>query len=422
MSAAQHNWATNIRFQTTDYHEPESLSELQAIVGGAARVKVVGSRHCFNDIADTAGALISLERMDKSVTFDHARQTATVNAGIRYNELCPILHEAGYALPNLASLPHVTVIGACATATHGSGDRNGTLSTAVSGLEMVMANGEVRTFTRRDEERFDGMVVALGALGAVTKVTLDLVPAFTMQQDVYEALPVDALEAHFDAIMAGGYSVSLFADWRGETVNQLWCKQRLPDGQPQPAAATLHNARLATEEHHPLDGVDPAPCTQQRGVAGPWYERLPHFHIRSTLVGGDELQSEYFVAREQGMDALRAVRALQPYAHEFFKVTEVRSMAADRLWLSMAYGRDTIGIHFSWHNRWPQVARFLPRVEEALAPFRARPHWGKLFTMAPAQVQALYPRLDDFRALRQELDPGAKFLNSYLEKYIGPVG
>ena len=420
MSATQRNWATNIPFGAVNFHTPATVADVQKIVRGAAKVKVVGSRHCFNNIADSTGDMIWLGGMDKRVVIDAERRTATIDAGMTYVELCPILHAAGWALRNMASLPQVTVMGACATATHGSGDGNGNLATAISGLEMVTADAEVVTLARAQEgERFNGMVVALGALGVVTKVTLDLVPAYQMQQAIYEMMPLSQVYAHFDEIMGSAYSVSLFTNWQQPAVNQVWRKHVLSNGQAQSTEGEFFGAKVATVKHHPVDAFGADPCTEQNSVPGPWYERLPHFHIRSTLVGGDELQTEYFVARHHAVDALKAVAQLQPQMAPFLKLTEVRSMRGDNLWLSMAYGQETIGIHFSWHNRWPAVAQFLPVLEESLAPFQARPHWGKLFTMSPARVQSLYPKLADFQTLRRQLDPQGKFQNAYLEKYIG---
>lgn len=416
--STQLNWATNIPYTAANYHAPQSVADVQEIVRGAAKVKVVGSRHCFNNIADTNGDMIWLGAMDKGVAIDHQRQTATIDAGMTYVELCPILHQAGYALRNMASLPQITVIGACATATHGSGDKIGNLATLVSGLEMVTADGTLLPLSRADE-RFAGAVVALGALGVVTKLTLDLVPTFDMQQAVYEMLPLSEVYANFDAIMSSAYSVSLFTDWRQPAINQLWRKQRVQDGQSVDFEPSFYGAKLAIADHHPVDAFDADPCTRQMGIPDSWFERLPHFHIRSILTGGDELQTEYFVARQDAVKALQAVEKLQPQMAPFLKLTEVRSMSGDNLWLSMAYGQETIGIHFSWYNRWPAVAQFLPVLEESLAPFGARPHWGKLFAMTPERVQSLYPKMADFQALRGELDPHGKFRNAYIETYIG---
>jgi xylitol oxidase len=414
-----HNWSKHVQFRKTSYQCPETVEQLQEIVRSAAKVRVVGTGHSFNELTDTPDTLISLDRLDKTVAFDHDRRTATVSAGINYIALAPLLHQAGYALPNMASLPHITVIGAAATATHGSGDRHGNLATHVSGLEILKADGELVQLSRaQDGDRFEGAVVALGGLGIVTKVTLDLIPAFTMQQQVYQNLPLSDMAAHFDAIMGQGYSVSLFTAWQNKIVDQVWIKQALPDDQALPPAPTLFGATLATEERPPVEGGFTDGLTPQRGIPGPWYERLPHFHLQSTLTGGDELQTEYFIAREHAVEALLAVESLNAEMAPFLKISEVRSMAADNLWLSMAYQQDCIGIHFSWFNRWAQVSEFLPVLEARLAPFRARPHWGKLFTMPPAQVSAHYDKMSDFRDLLAEFDPQEKFCNAYLERYI----
>ena len=415
----QQNWATNVQFQATNYACPETIEQLQEIVRKATKVSIVGAGHSFNDIADTTGTQISLARLPKTVTFDRTRHTATVNAGMTYIELVPILHREGYALPNMASLPHISVMGACATATHGSGDTNGNLATQVAALEMVNAAGELVQLTRtQDGERFNGAVVSLGALGVVTKVTLDLVPAYTMQQQVYRWLPLADMAAHFDEIMGGGYSVSLFTVWQAKMINQVWIKQVLADEQPLPVAPTRFGATLATVDFNPVDAYAADPCTTQRSIPGPWYERLPHFPIRSIMGGEDERQTEYFVAREHAVAALLAVEALREQMTPFLKASEVRSVAADKLWLSPAYAQDCIGIHFSWFNRPAAIAQFLPVLEAQLAPFHARPHWGKIFAMAPEAVCARYERMADFQALVAAFDLHGKFSNSYVEKYL----
>lgn len=419
MSRAKQNWATNIQFSSSRVHAPETVEELQSEVRRAAKVKAVGSCHSFNGIADTDGTLISLERLETSIAIDRVGHTATVNADITYSELCPLLDREGYALRNMASLPHITVAGACATATHGSGDANGNLATEVAALELVKADGElVQLLREQHDDSFAGMVVSMGSLGIVTKITLDLIPAYTMQQQVYENLPWQALENYFDEIMASGYSVSLFIDWRKDSINQVWVKQILPDKEAAPVESDFFGASLATGDRNPVDDRPAVSCTTQRGLPGPWYERLPHFHIRSTLTGGGELQSEYFVPREVAVEALLTVNALRDQMTSFLLLCEVRSVAADELWMSPAYARDCIGIHFSWYNRWDEVSRFLPLLEARLAPFQARPHWGKLFTTSAEQLRNLYPRLPDFQTLLNTCDPQQKFGNSFLSQVL----
>jgi len=417
MSLHHQNWSGHAPFHAARFHQPTTLAELQEIVRGAEKVRVIGARHCFNDIADTTGDLISIDQMDKTISFDHEQRTATVNAGITYGELAPHLHAAGYALHNMASLHHITVIGACMTATHGSGDRSGNLATAVSGLEIVTANGDLITLSReKDGDTFNGAVVALGALGVVTKVTLDLLPTFSMQQDVYERLPMHHLDDSFDAIMSAGDSVSLFPKWQTDTIDTVWVKHWLPDGVAKTVPTTFFDAPLASH-NRPIDESSDRYSTGM-GTPGPWHERMPHFVFNDAERVGDELQSEYFVPREQAVAAMKVVANFSAQLAPILGVSEIRSVAADKLWLSTAYGYDSIGIHFNWLKNWAEVGPFLSIIEEALAPFNPRPHWGKLFTLSPAQIQAHYPRLKDFRALAQELDPQGKFRNAYVARYI----
>ena len=415
----QKNWSGHVTFGATGIAYPTTTVEVQELVQRHAKLKVIGSGHSFNDIADSAEALISLARFDAPPVIDAAQRSVSVNAGITYGELAAFLDAAGYALPNMASLPHITVAGAIATATHGSGDSLGNLATAVTGLEVVTGAGEVVTFSpAHDVDAFAGAVVSLGALGVVTRVTLALQPAFTMQQEVYERLPLAEALDHFDAIMSSAYSVSYFTDWQHDSINSVWLKRRLADGAAQPVAATFHGATAAQQHRRPVDGASGEPCTPQLGDPGPWHQRLPHFRADFVLTGEDELQSEYFVARDYAVDALRALAALGPAMTGLIKTSEIRSMAADGLWMSMAYGQETVGLHVSWHSQWPAVRGVLTQMEAALEPYAPRPHWGKLFTLAPAQVQARYPRLADFRALVRRHDPQGKFRNAFVDRYI----
>lgn len=417
MTTNRQNWAGNTPYCATEYHAPQTIAELQAIVRDAGKVRVVGARHCFNAICDCPETIITLDNLEKTVAIDHARRTATVHAGMTYGELAPQLHAAGYALHNMASLNHITVIGACMTATHGSGDRLGNLATAVAALELVTANGDLVTLSReKDGDTFNGAVVALGTLGVVTKVTLDLLPTFAIQQDVYEKLPMIHLDAHFDDIMGAGYSVSLFPNWEFDWVNTVWVKQQVVDGRPIPTPTTFYDATLAPRER-PMDHNSDRYLTKM-GEPGPWHERLIHFYFKDAALVGNELQSEYFVPRHHAVAAMKAVAQLRDGLVPLMGVSEIRSVAADQLWLSPAYEQDIIGIHFNWLKHWPGVQKMMPVVEAALKPFAPRPHWGKLFTIAPAAVQPLYPRLADFRALAQHYDPQGKFRNAFVDTYL----
>jgi xylitol oxidase len=422
-SAPELNWAGNYRYTAPAIHRPRTMEEVQEVVAGAAKIRALGSRHSFNSIADSPGALISLEDLDPGIRLDEETLTVTVSGGTRYGTLAETLESRGYALPNLASLPHISVAGAVATATHGSGDANGNLATSVAALEIVAADGTVHHLSRGVSADFDGAVVGLGALGVVTKVTLDIEPTFTVRQDVFEALPWDTVLGDFDAVTSSAYSVSLFTDWSGDAVAQSWLKSRISgDGAGTNAAAladaTFFGGRRATVAHHPLPGVSAENCTEQLGVPGPWSERLAHFRMAFTPSSGAELQSEFFVRREHAVAAIAELRALAPRITPLLLVSEIRTVAADQLWLSTAYGQDSVGFHFTWKPLQDQVEELLAVIEAALAPLNARPHWGKLFHADAASVAGLYPRFDDFRDLAERMDPGHKFRNDFLARKV----
>ncbi len=405
----ERNWAGNHTYRAARLHRPGTLERLREIVAGAPRVHVLGSRHSFTDVADSA-ELIALDELPADVRVDHAAGTVSFGAGLRYGELAGALEREGLALHNLASLPHISVAGAIATATHGSGDGNGNLATAVAGLEIVTSSGEIVTASRGDPD-FDGLVVGIGALGAVTRITLDVEPAYDVRQRVFEGLAWDALYEHFDAISSTGYSVSVFTRW-GVTADQVWVKSRATDA-PEQERGELFGAVAATADRHPILGLDAVNCTPQLGVPGRWWDRLPHFRMGFTPSSGDELQSEYLMPRRHGVAAIQAVHALAERMRPVLLVSEIRTVAADRLWMSPQYGQDTIGIHFTWTSEPDLVADVLVDLEAALAPFDARPHWGKLFHTAPP-----YGRQGDFIALIERLDPRGAFRNAWLERHV----
>lgn len=420
VNAGLANWAGNVTFRAGRLHQPSSVSELQQLVAAADRIKALGTRHSFSRVADTHGDLVSLARLPPVTEITADGSAVTISAGLRYGELAPRLQAAGLALRNLGSLPHICVAGAVATGTHGSGNANGSLATAVSAMELVSANGDIIVVSRAgDPARFAGMVVSLGALGIVTRLTLDTVPTFNVRQYVYENLPVSELAAHFGEIAARAYSVSLFTDWRGRQLRQVWLKSLADEAAPP---AEWLGARLAAGERHPVPGQRAASCTEQLGAAGPWHERLPHFRLEFSPSAGAELQSEYLVGRQHAAVAFWALDEIRAELAPVTQVMEIRTVAADELWLSPSYGRDSASFHFTWTSDAGAVAAVLPRVEAALAPFAARPHWGKLFTIGAAAAATLYPRLDDFRRLRCELDPGGKFGNDMLDRYVPVSG
>jgi xylitol oxidase len=408
------NWSGTYAYRARAIHAPSTLEELQEIVCRLPRVRVLGSGHSFTDIADSE-ELITLDRMERDVVVDREALTVSCSGAIRYGELARMLRRERLALANLASLPHIAVAGAVSTATHGSGDHNGNLATAVAGLEIVTSDGTALTMARRDPD-FEGLVVGLGAIGAVARITLSIEPAYQMRQRVFEGLPWEKLFEHFDAITASGYSVSVFTRW-GETTSQVWVKSRLTEESAK-AADEFFGATAATEQVHPIVGLDPANCTQQLGVRGPWFERLPHFRMAFTPSSGAEIQSEYIVSRRHAVSAIQAVLRIRSTIRPLVQVSEIRTIAADRLWMSPQYGQDTVGIHFTWKPEQDRVRRALVEVERALAPFEPRPHWGKLFLADAKTIGPMYERLDDFARLLDRLDPRGAFRNEWLESRV----
>lgn len=406
------NWAATFTFTASRVHHPGTVEEVRELVAGLDQVKAVGTRHSFHPLADSPTDLISLDELATgpgAIRID--TDSVTVRGAVTYGALAQALQPAGLALRNLASLPHISVIGAVATATHGSGDGNQNLAAAVRALDLVSADGSLHTL-RRGEDGFDGAVVGLGALGIVTAVTLDVVPSFAVAQTVYEQLPLATALDHFDDITALGYSVSLFTDWRTDRVNQVWVKAL------GAAPADVFGAAPADGPRNPVPGAPAVNTTTQLGQPGAWADRLPHFRMEFTPSAGEEIQSEYLVPREHAGAALRAVSQLSARIAPLLQICEVRTIAADELWLSTAYRQDSVGIHFTWLKRTAEVTALLPAIEAALAPFHPRPHWGKVFRTAPAEVQARYPRLADFRDLAAGFDPQRKFGNKFLADYI----
>jgi xylitol oxidase len=403
------NWARNVTFGAQAYERPASLDEVRGLVGRSDRIRVLGSGHSFNRIADTTGAQLSLAGLPAEIDIDTTAHRARISGGLRYGEVAPVLQEAGFGLHNLASLPHISVVGACATGTHGSGDGNGSLATAVSSVEMVVASGDVVTIGRWDDG-FEGAVVALGRLGVITAMTLDLVPSYNIAQYVYDELPDESLDVDFDAIFAGGYSVSVFTDF---DVNRLWCKRLASDPPPEPR---WFGALASLEPRNPVPGMSPDNCTPQMGVAGPWHERLPHFRAEFAPSSGDERQSEYLLPREHAVAGLNALRGLREQITPVLQIAEIRTIAADELWLSPAYRRPTVGFHFTWVPDDAALAPVIEALERELAPFDARPHWGKVFSQA-----AYYERMPDFARLVEQYDPDGKFGNEFLDRYLEVV-
>ena len=416
-AATRSNWAGNLTYHTDQLHLPETIEQVQEAVRACDRARALGSKHCFNAIADSRFHQICLEKMNQVISLDKEAGTVTVEAGIRYGELSPYLQERGYALHNLASLPHISVAGAIATATHGSGMNNGNLSSVVRGIEWVDASGELQSLKAGDSN-FEGAVVHLGALGILTRVTLAVEPTFEVTQDIFLDLPKEQLEAHFEEIMSAGYSVSLFVDYKTDTINQVWIKRKVPTSGKLEPIADFFGATAATRDVHPIIEISAESCTPQMGVPGPWYERLPHFRMDFTPSSGVELQTEYFVPRDKALDALQAVYDLSDRVSPLLMISEIRSIDADELWMSPCYQEPCIAIHFTWEQDAAALAALLPDLENALQAYDARPHWGKIFGFSGAYLADRYTRLPAFKDLVATYDPNGKFRNEFMDTYI----
>jgi alditol oxidase len=403
------NWAGNISFASV-LERPKSVPELQELVARSEKVRVLGTGHSFNKIADSTGTLVTVA--DLPPVIEVGDSGVTVSAGLRYGEITAVLQSQGLALHNLGSLPHISVAGACSTGTHGSGDTNGPLADAVNAITFVNATGDLVTLTREDPD-FAGSIISLGALGVTVSLTLDVQPSYEISQIVYDGLPVDRLGSDFAEVMASAYSVSAFTDWVDPDV-MVWRKQL----SGSPIQTDWHGAHVADGPRHPIKVMPADYATQQGGVPGPWNERLPHFRLEFTPSNGDELQSEYFVPRSSAAEAFELLRALGNQLAPVIQVSEVRTIAADELWLSPSQGRDTVALHFTWIQDEAAVRPVVTALEDALNPLGARPHWGKVFAADAGYLRTCYPKVADFIELAAKHDPTGKFRNPYLEMYL----
>jgi xylitol oxidase len=407
------NWSGTVTFQDSHTHALATVDELAKIVAKEGKIRARGSAHCFNAIADTSAASVTFENMSQEIVIDKDRAIVTVPAGMKYGELAVALHDRGWALHNMASLPHISVAGAIATATHGSGVGNGNLATAVRGLEIVLPDGNIKTVTSQDPD-FAGFVVGLGLVGIVSKVELAIEPTFNVEQTVYRGMSRETYAANLDEIMSLAYSVSYFTTWAAAGGGEVWAKFR--SGVKAPA--NLFEAYPATSNRHPLPGLNPEPCTEQMAVSGPWHLRLPHFKMEFTPSAGDEIQSEFFVDRKDAPAAIAALEKIAPQINEILWVTEIRAIAADNLWMSPHYQRDSIGIHFTW-KKVDAAYEIVKVVEAVLAPFKYRPHLGKVFSASPEYLKSVMPKMDDFKKLVQQIDPENKFGNTFTDNLLG---
>lgn len=400
------NWGGNIEYRASTVHRPATFDELRDAVVQSRAARAIGSRHSFNRLADS-DTLIDLSRMPEDMVVNHAESTVTVAGHVSYGRLAVELQRNGLALHNLASLPHISIAGAVATATHGSGVANGNLATAVRGMEILRSDGEV-AWVGGDALR--DLVVHLGALGVVTRVELAVEATYDVSQTVFDGLGWSDFFAGFDQIMALATSVSAFTTW-GSVVGQIWCKQRTGADPMEIAGATA-----ASVEQHPIPGHDATNCTPQLGTPGPWHERLPHFRMGFAPSSGDEIQSEWHVPARDGAASIDAVRSTADHFSDVLMVTEIRTVATDQLLLSPQFDQETVSLHFTWANRPSEVAEAVSAVEHALAPFAPRAHLGKVFSKGLTGIDSA--RRDRFVEQCRTWDPNQVFWSQWLEENL----
>lgn len=414
------NWAGNYTYRAPHLRQASSIAEAQEMIAAASNLRVLGSRHSFNGIADSDETLLSLAALNRVLDIDAAKRRVTVEGGIRYGELAPVLQRHGLALANLASLPHISVSGAIATATHGSGSQTGNLATSVVAMDVITATGELAAFSRdADADIFGGAVVNLGALGAIVRLTLKVEPTYQVRQNVYVGLSHDVLTTDFDAIFGSAKCVSVFTDWRGKATRAVWLKEVVDENSVLKATPPeFFSATAAVRNMHPLPDGNPVDSTEQLGTPGPWHERMPHFKIGFTPSNGAEIQAEYFMPREVAAKAVAAIRKHGERLAPILMISEVRTIAADDLWLSLGYRGPYFALLFTFKRDWSAIRRILPAIEADLAPLGAVPLWGKVSTMAPADVTKHYKRLGDFRDLVLSHDEQGKFRNDFVRHYV----
>ena len=411
------NWAGNVAFKPATFQQPRTQEELQSAVARSDRCRVIGTGHSFSPLVVTDHDLISLALLPPLIQIDRDRLEVRVGASIRYGELSATLHANGFALANLGSLPHISVAGACSTGTHGSGSGNGCLATAVRCIELVAASGEIISVSPESHpDTFNGHVVNLGSLGVLLTLTLAIEPTYFVSQVVYDSMDFEVAFESLDEILAGGYSVSLFTSWSGAHFDQVWRKFRADGADRQ--QDDWFGARRAVVARHPVPGMAPDVCTEQLDVVGPWHERLPHFRLDFKPSVGEELQSEYLIDRADAPMALRLLQSISAHIRSVLQTCEIRSVAHDELWLSPAYNRESVAIHFTWTPDVAAVRDVLSQIEGLLTPFAPRPHWGKVFNLNEHTIAATYPRFNDAVALAQYYDPTGKFVNAFTSQYL----
>ncbi len=430
---AWRNWGRTQRCEPAAVETPTSELEVREAIRRARAagqtVKVVGSGHSFTDIACTDGRMLTVDALDRVVSVDEAARLVTVEAGMTIQRLNEELALRGLALPNLGDIDRQSFAGAIATATHGTGAKFGGLATFVRGMQMITADGEqLRCSAEEEPEVFHVARVGLGALGVVTAVTLQCVPAFTLHH-VERPHPVDEVLADLDHYVDTNEHFEFY--WLPHTDRCATIENNRTDERPQVKSAYkrwraeilypnyFFGALVAAGRLRP----SLVPRLNQVVASGAGstelVDRSDHVLIATRLVRFAEM--EYCVPRARALEAVQGVRDLidRTGLRVSFPI-EVRFTAPDDIPLSTAYGRDTcyVAVHMA---RGVPYEEYFRGVEDVMNGLDGRPHWGKLHFQTAATLASRYPEWDRFQAVRRKLDPDGCFANAYLDRVLGPA-
>jgi L-gulonolactone oxidase len=428
------NWGGTFSCSPTRIESPAGEEEIAAIVRAAAErgehVKVIGSGHSFTDIGCTDGCLIKLDRYNKVLEVDRDAATITAQAGVTILELSDALAHFGLAMENMGDVGYQTISGAISTATHGTGERFRNISSQVLALSLVLADGTVlRCSPDLDPEAFKAAQVGLGALGVLSTVTLRCVPAYNIHS-VQEPRRIDELLDQFDELCKQNDHFELFwfphTEWAQAITNTRTQDAPPPDQRRTGFGAYVNDILL---ENHAFGMIQRAAQVRRAWIPGlaaitartmsrkEMTDRSDRIFANTRLVRFAEM--EYAVPRRQLISAVREIRSMIQRKRLLVSFpVEVRSVAADDIPLSPAYGRDTGYIAVHVYHRF-EYEPYFREVEAIMNAHEGRPHWGKLHFQTAATLRPRYPLWDRFVAVRDRLDPNRLFGNAYLERVLG---
>jgi FAD-linked oxidoreductase len=428
------NWGGTYSCSPTRVESPTSEEEIVAIVRASAergeRVKVVGSGHSFTDIGCTDGCLIKLDNFNKVLEVDRDAATITAQAGITILQLSDALSHFGLAMENMGDVGYQTISGAISTATHGTGERFGNISSQVVALSLVLANGDVmRCSVDQDREAFKAAQVGLGALGVISSVTLRCVPAYNIHS-VQEPRKLDELLDQFDELCANNDHFELFwfphTEW-AQAITNTRTKEPPADGSRRSGFGAYVNDILL--ENHAFGMIQRAAQVRREWIPGlaaitaktmsrkEMTDRSDRVFANTRLVRFAEM--EYAVPRSQLIDAVRDIRAMIEMRRLLVSFpVEVRAVAQDDIPLSPASGRATGYIAVHVYHKF-EYEPYFREVEAIMNAHEGRPHWGKLNFQTASSLRQRYPQWDAFITVRDRLDPHRVFGNAYLERVLG---